>query len=80
MENRHRKSEMNQEILLLGKRIMEIIKQKNLKPREVAHDANLDVENLRKYMKGTQEMKVSTMIKISKSLGVSIDELFSFLK
>jgi len=80
MENRHRKSEMNQEILLLGKRIMEIIKQKNLKPREVAHDANLDVENLRKYMKGTQEMKVSTMIKIAKSLGVSIDELFSFLK
>jgi len=80
MENRHRKSEMRQEILLLGKRIMEIIKQKNLKPREVAHDANLDVENLRKYMKGTQEMKVSTMIKIAKSLGVSIDELFSFLK
>lgn len=79
MEKRVRKSEMDQEILLLGKRIFEIIKEKNLKTREVAHDANMDVENLRKYIKGTQEMKISTMLKIVKSLDVMPNELFNFL-
>ena len=67
MEKRIRKSTINPEIISLGKRIEEIIKSKGLKTREVAHDADLDVENLRKYIKGKQEMKVSTMLKITKS-------------
>ncbi|WP_396171220.1 helix-turn-helix domain-containing protein [Flavobacterium sp.] len=78
MEKRVRKSTINPEIISLGKRIEEIIKLKGLKTREVAHDADMDVENLRKYIKGKQEMKVSTMLKISKSLGVSLNELFNF--
>lgn len=78
MEKRVRKSEISQEILLLGKRIAEIIKEKGLKTREVAHDADMDVENLRKYIKGKQEMKVTTMLKITKSLGVTVTELFDF--
>nr|WP_315183661.1 helix-turn-helix transcriptional regulator [uncultured Flavobacterium sp.] len=80
MEKRVRKSEMNQEILLLGKRILDIIKEKNLKTREVAHDADMDVENLRKYIKGKQEMKVSTMLKIAKSLKVKVSDLFNHLE
>jgi transcriptional regulator with XRE-family HTH domain len=79
MEKRVRKSTINPEIISLGKRIEEIIKLKGLKTREVAHDADMDVENLRKYIKGKQEMKVSTMLKITKSLGVSLNELFSFI-
>jgi transcriptional regulator with XRE-family HTH domain len=79
MEKRIRKSEMSQEILLLGKRIQEIIKEKGLKTREVAHDADMDVENLRKYINGKQEMKISTMLKITKSLKVRVDELFNFI-
>lgn len=78
MEKRIRKTEISQDILLLGKQIAEIIKEKGLKTREVAHDADMDVENLRKYIKGKQEMKVTTMLKIAKSLGVSVNELFSF--
>lgn len=80
MEKRNRKSEMSLEIILLGKRIEEIIKEKGFKTREVAHDANMDVENLRKYIKGRQEMKITTMLKIAKSLNVSVEELFNFLK
>jgi predicted transcriptional regulator len=79
MEKRVRKSEISQEILLLGKRIERIIKEKGLKTREVAHDADMDVENLRKYIKGKQEMKISTMLKITKSLGVTVNDLFDFL-
>lgn len=80
MEKRVRKSEIAPEILLLGKRIGEIIKAKGLKTREVAHDADMDVENLRKYIRGQQEMKISTMLKIVKSLGISVNDLFNFLE
>ena len=79
MEKRIRKSEISQEIILLGRSIEQIIKTKGLKTREVAHDADMDVENLRKYINGKQEMKVSTMLKIMKSLNVSLNELFDFI-
>lgn len=75
MKKKVRKSEISPEILSLGERIQEIIAEKNLKTREVAHEANLDVENLRKYIKGKQEMKVSTMMRIVKALNVSASEL-----
>jgi predicted transcriptional regulator len=76
MEKRVRKSEMSQKIILLGKRIEEIIKEKKFKTREVAHDADMDVENLRKYLKGKQEMKVSTMLKIVEALKIEVKDLF----
>lgn len=76
MEKGTRKSAVNPEIVALGKRIEAIIKTKQLKTREVAHGADLDAENLRKYIKGTQEMKITTMLKIAKSLGVSVADLF----
>lgn len=79
MEKRVRKNDLSADIISLGNRIEEIIKEKGLKTREVAHDAELDVENLRKYIKGKQEMKVTTMLKIVKSLGISPNELFVFL-
>lgn len=77
MEKRVRKSEMSQEIILLGKRIEKIIKEKRLKTREVAHDADMDVENLRKYIKGKQEMKVGTMLKIVDALKIEVKDLFT---
>ncbi|BDB56323.1 helix-turn-helix domain-containing protein [Flavobacterium ammonificans] len=79
MEKRVRKNDLSADIISLGKRIEEIIKEKGLKTREVAHDADLDVENLRKYIKGKQEMKISTMLKIIKSLDVTPNDLFVFL-
>lgn len=79
MEKRVRKNVLSADVISLGKRIEEIIKEKGLKTREVAHDAELDVENLRKYIKGKQEMKISTMLKIVKSLDVTPNDLFVFL-
>ncbi|WP_294963586.1 helix-turn-helix transcriptional regulator [uncultured Flavobacterium sp.] len=79
MEKKGRKSEISEDVVLLGLRISQIIKEKGLKARIVAHDADLDVENLRKYMKGKQEMKITTMLKITKSLGVTVKDLFDFV-
>ncbi len=46
----------------------------------MAYDAGLDVENLRKYIKGIQEMKISTMLKIASALEVEPSELIKGLK
>lgn len=75
MEKRVRKTEMPKEVIALGKSIREKIREKKLKVKNVAHDAGLDVENLRKYMNGKQEMKVSTLVRIAKAMGVSVGEL-----
>ena len=76
MKKRIRKKQMPNEVIELGIRIQQIIQQKNLKLRNVAHDANLDVENLRKYIKGKQEMKITTMLKIVNALDIEVNDLF----
>lgn len=72
----NRKKEVSEVVFKVGDNIGSIIKIKNLKQRDVAHDAGLDVENLRKYIKGKQEMKISTMIKIVKALNIKVADLF----
>ena len=68
------------EVLLLGKKIKALIVEKNLTVMNVAHDANLDATNLRKYIRGSQEMKVTTLIRIASALNVSTGELLDDLK
>lgn len=79
MEKISRTRPIHPVVIELGNQIQRIIKEKNLKTREVAHDADMDVENLRKYIKGKQEMKISTLLKIVKALDVPIEDLFSFI-
>ena len=77
---RARKSEMPLEIVRLGERIKHAIERKELKVREVSHDAGMDVENLRKYIAGTQEMKVSTLLRIASALDMNAAELVDSLE
>ncbi|MCO6163956.1 MAG: helix-turn-helix domain-containing protein [Flavobacterium sp.] len=67
------------EVILLGKKIKTLIVEKNLTVMNVAHDANLDATNLRKYIRGSQEMKVTTLIRIAGALNVSTSELLDDL-
>ncbi len=67
------------EVILLGKKIKALIVEKNLTVMNVAHDANLDATNLRKYIRGSQEMKVTTLIRIAAALNVSTSELLDDL-
>lgn len=76
---RTRKSEVPEVVIELGTKIKGIIQDNKLKQREVAHDAEMDVESLRKYIKGSQEMKISTMFKIAKSLKISASDLIKDL-
>ena len=76
---RTRKSEIPEVVKQLGIKIKTIIQDKQLKQREVAHDAEMDVESLRKYIKGSQEMKVSTLFKIAQALKIHPSELIKDL-
>jgi predicted transcriptional regulator len=76
---RERKSEIPAVVKELGNKIKDVIDNNQLKTREVAHDAELDVENLRKYIKGSQEMKVSTLFKIAQALKIHPSELIKGL-
>lgn len=71
-----RKSEVPIEIITVGKNIKEIIAKKQMKVRIVAHDSDLDIESLRRYMTGKNIMGIDKIIKIAKALEVDISELF----
>ena len=77
--NNMRKKEVPLIAIQIGERLQFIIKEKKLRQRDVAHDANLDVENLRKYLKGRQEMRISTLLRIVEALEISIEDLFDGL-
>lgn len=70
-----RTKEQHPIIKKIAKRIKELRQSKGLKQRDVAHGADMDTENFRKYEKGTQDMRVSTLARIAESLEVDITEL-----
>jgi transcriptional regulator with XRE-family HTH domain len=71
-----RKTEVPESVKIVGNNIKEIIKEKDLKVRHIAHDADLDIEALRRYMLGKQIMGIDKLIRLSKALNVEISELF----
>ncbi|MBP9792621.1 MAG: helix-turn-helix transcriptional regulator [Flavobacterium sp.] len=71
-----RKNDIPESVKIIGANIKSIIKEKNLKVRHVAHDADLDIENFRKYMAGTQIMGIDKLTRITKALNVEISALF----
>lgn len=73
-------SKQNKEVLEIGIRIKKLIVKKKLLVRDVAHDANLDPTNLRKYIRGTREMRVTTVLRIAAALGVSAGDLLNGLE
>ena len=70
----------NKEVIEIGKRIKALIIKKKLLVRDVAHDANLDPTNLRKYIRGSREMRVTTVLRIAAALGVTAGELLNGLE
>ena len=75
-----RKTEVPESVKIVGNNIKQIIKEKNLKVRHIAHDSDLDIEALRRYMLGKQIMGIDKLIRISKALNVEISELFRDIK
>ena len=71
-----RKSDIPESVKIVGENIKLIVKEKNLKVRHVAHDSDLDIENFRKYMAGSQIMGIDKIIRIAKALNIEVSLLF----
>lgn len=69
---------MPKEVIQFGKRIKELRLERKLSQMDVGAALNIDRENVRKYEKGLQEPKLSTVIKFAKVFGVTYDELLDF--
>lgn len=72
---RTRKKPVPEEVIKFGKRIKELRLERKLSQMDVGAALNIDRENIRKYEKGLQEPKLSTVIKFAKVFEISFDEL-----
>jgi transcriptional regulator with XRE-family HTH domain len=60
----------------LGRRIAELRKQNNVTQEELAYRSGLDRVAIAYIENGNRKPKVSSIYKIAKSLGVTVEEVF----
>lgn len=63
-----RQKEIPESVKQIGDNIKSIIQDKKLKVRHVAHDADLDIEALRRYIGGKQIMGIDKLVRIAIAL------------
>ncbi|WP_299222204.1 helix-turn-helix transcriptional regulator [uncultured Aquimarina sp.] len=72
---RTRKTPIPEVVLEFGKRINKLRLDRKMSQMDVGAALGIDRENVRKYEKGLQEPKLSTIIKFAEVFEISIDEL-----
>ena len=75
--SRERKNPIPEVVVLFGKRIKELRLERKMSQMDVGAALGIDRENIRKYEKGLQEPKLSTIVKFAELFEVNIDRLFS---
>ncbi|AUC84366.1 hypothetical protein CW731_03215 [Polaribacter sp. ALD11] len=75
---RKRKTPIPLVVINFGKKIKELRIERKMSQMDVGAALNIDRENVRKYEKGLQEPKLSTVIKFAKIFEISFDELLNF--
>lgn len=71
---------MPQAVKKFGIKIKELRQQRDMSQMDVGAALGIDRENIRKYEKGIQEPRLSTVVKFAAVFNVSFDELFDFMK
>jgi transcriptional regulator with XRE-family HTH domain len=72
---RKRKTPIPLVVINFGKKIKELRIERKMSQMDVGAALNIDRENVRKYEKGLQEPKLSTVIKFAKIFEISFNEL-----
>ncbi|WP_010523155.1 helix-turn-helix domain-containing protein [Aquimarina agarivorans] len=72
-----KKKEVNEALELFGKKIFNLRKERKLSQMDVGALVGIDRENIRKYEKGLQEPRLSTIVKFAKAFEVDYNELLS---
>lgn len=73
---RVRKSAIPEDVVELGKKIKELMDEKDISVNSLAGILNFDTANVRRYINGQQEMKFTMIKKFANALGVEPGELF----
>ena len=72
---RIRKNPIPEVVVLFGKRIKELRLERKMSQMDVGAALGIDRENIRKYEKGLQEPKLSTIIKFAELFDININDL-----
>jgi len=75
---RVRKKPIPIEVINFGIRIKELRIERGMSQMDVGAAIGIDRENIRKYEKGLQEPKLTTILKFAAVFKVSLDDLFDF--
>lgn len=76
-DQRCKMNETTQILKALGKRIAQLRKQKGMSQEDFADVSGKMINTISNIERGLSDPKVTTLMSISKALGISIDELFS---
>lgn len=74
---RVRKTPIPQSVIEFGKKVRSLRIKKRMSQMDVGAALGIDRENVRKYEKGLQEPKLSTIIKFAEVFEISFDELLN---
>lgn len=72
------KKEENEALKLFSKKVFDLRKERKLSQMDVGALVGIDRENIRKYEKGLQEPRLSTIVKFAKAFDVDFNELLSY--
>lgn len=73
--SRKRKTPIPNVVISFGKQVKRLRLERQMTQMDLGAELNIDRENIRKYEKGLQEPKLSTLIKFAKVFKVSFNEL-----
>jgi len=74
---RKRKKPIPEVVIEFGKKVKELRLERKMSQMDVGASMGIDRENIRKYEKGIQEPKLSTVVKFAEVFEVTFDELLS---
>ena len=73
--SRTRKNPIPEVVILFGRRIKELRLERKMSQMDVGAALGIDRENIRKYEKGLQEPKLSTIVKFAELFEVDFNDL-----
>jgi transcriptional regulator with XRE-family HTH domain len=72
------KKVIDESVKLFGEKILELRLSKKMSQMDVGALIGIDRENIRKYEKGLQEPRLTTIVKFAKGFKIDFNELLSY--
>lgn len=70
-----KEKKINPDVLKFGEKLFELRTKNDMSQMDLGAEVSIDRENIRKYEKGLQEPRLTTLIKFAKVFEITVDEL-----